>query len=232
MRVEIYADVVCPWCYIGEKRFEKALERFDGEVDVVYRPFQLDPGAPEEATPLRDYLDRRFGAGAGRVTDHAGEAAAGEGIAIDWDSAQSVNTFQAHRLLRLALLEYGPYAQRDLMERLFAAHFSQGGNVGDRDELLELAVAAGMDGDRVRAYLASDEGAEALREELERARRIGIGSVPTFVIEGKYAVQGGQPPETFLQVLEDVRAKIGASGEPDSSQESGTAPGNPDARHG
>lgn len=211
MKVEIYADVVCPWCYIGEKRFEEALAEFEGrdDVDVVYRPFQLDPGASQTAIPLTRYLDRRFGAGSTGMMGHVTEAARGEGISIDWDSALHVNTLTAHRLLRLAREEYGADIQRTVMERLFAAHFSQGGDISDHDQLTQLAVAAGMDEDRVRAYLASDEGLDELREELEHARRLGIQSVPTFVFDGQYAVQGGQPSATFLQVLEEVRQRSG-----------------------
>src|SRR5215218_5795732 len=109
MKVEIYSDVVCPWCYIGERRFERALAAYPASepVEVVFRPYQLDPGAPAEARPLRRYLEARFGGSADGMTRQVGAAAAGEGITIDWDRALAVNTLQANRLLRLAEREYG-----------------------------------------------------------------------------------------------------------------------------
>ena len=213
MKVEIYADVVCPWCYIGDKRFEGALAEYGDreDVEVVYRSFQLDPGAPESAIPVSEYREKRFGSGSGKMMEHVTEAASGEGITIDWDCALTANTLTAHRLLRLAREEYGPDAQRSLMERLFAAHFSHGGNVADQDELTKQAFAVGMDEERVREYLESGEGLDEVRAELDHARQLGIQSVPTFVFDGQYAVQGGQPKATFLQVLEEVRQRSGTT---------------------
>ena len=206
MKVEIYSDVVCPWCYIGERRFARALAAYPGAagVEVVFRPYQLDPGAPAGAIPLRRYLERRFGGPSERMTEQVGAAAAGEGIAIDWDRALAVNTLAAHRLMRLAEREYGAPVQRALAEKLFAAHFTEGGDVSDPALLTGLAMAAGMDEDRVRGYLASEEGAAELQAELEQARRLGIRAVPTFVFEGRFMVQGAQSASVFLQALEEV----------------------------
>lgn len=214
MKVEIYADIVCPWCYIGERRFERALAEFPGgaDVEVVYRPYQLDPGAPETARPLAEYLDARFGAAAGAMRARVTEVAAGEGITIDWDRALSVNTRTAHRLLRLAAREYGPAVQRSLMEALFAAHFTHGGDVGDHARLTALASSVGMDADRVAAYLASNEGAEALAAEFEDARARGVRAVPTFVFDGRYVVEGGQPTAVFLDVLRQVGERLDRGG--------------------
>jgi len=213
MKVEIYSDVVCPWCYIGERRFERALAAFPGgaDVEVVFRPFQLDPGTPDTPAPIAQYLTRRFG---GRsiapMLARVSEAAAGEGIAVDWDRAIAVNTRTAHRLLRLAEREYGAAVQRALAERLFEAHFTRGGNVADHALLAELAASVGMDAERVRGYLASNEGAEELEREFDDARRLGVQAVPTFVFEGQYVVEGGQPASTFLQVLEEVQRRAAA----------------------
>src|SRR5687768_556922 len=156
MKVEIYSDVACPWCYIGERRFEAALAGLPGadEVEVVYRPYQLDPTAPERAVPERERLARRFGAAVDAKLAQVTSAAAGEGITFDWERALSVNTRTAHRLARLAELEYGPGVQRALMRGLFAAHFTEGGDVSDHEQLTRLAVGAGMEEERVRSYLA------------------------------------------------------------------------------
>lgn len=210
MNVEIYSDIACPWCYIGERRFRRALAAFPGgdRVEVVYRSFQLDPNAPETPVPIRDYLRQRYGASTDGMLDRVLENARGEGIELNWDRVLSVNTFTAHRLLWLAEREYGAAVQAALAEKLFDAHFSRGGNVADHDLLTELAVAAGMDESRVREYLSSGEGTVETRAELEQARRIGIQAVPTFVFEGKYAVQGAQSASTFLQTLEQVASEI------------------------
>ena len=211
MRVEIYSDVVCPWCYIGERRFARALAAYAGadRVDVVFRPYQLDPNAPAKAVPVKEYLRRRFGGRVDEMLARVSENARGEGIVMDWDRALSVNTFTAHRLLRLAEREYGAPVQRALAEKLFAAHFSEGGDVSDHELLASLAESVGLDPDRVRTYLATGEGEAETRAEIEEARRLGITAVPTFVFEGKWAVQGAQPASVFLGALEEVAAEIG-----------------------
>jgi predicted DsbA family dithiol-disulfide isomerase len=211
MRVEIYSDVVCPWCYIGERRFARALAAYAGadRVDVVFRPYQLDPNAPAKAVPVKEYLRRRFGGRVDEMLARVSENARGEGIVMDWDRALSVNTFTAHRLLRLAEREYGAPVQRALAEKLFASHFSEGGDVSDHELLASLAESVGLDPDRVRTYLATGEGEAETRAEIEEARRLGITAVPTFVFEGKWAVQGAQPASVFLGALEEVAAEIG-----------------------
>ena len=212
MKVEIYSDIVCPWCYIGERRFERALAAFPGarEVEVVFRPYQLDPSAPAAAIPLRQYLERRFGGSSERMTAQVGAAASAEGISIDWDRALAVNTLQSHRLLRLAETEYGPTVQRALVEKLFAAHFTDGLDVSDTEVLTDLATSLGMEEARVRGYLASEEGMAELEDELAGAREMGIRAVPTFLIEGQYVVQGAQSASVFLQALEEVEKRVAA----------------------
>ncbi|MBF9068473.1 DsbA family oxidoreductase [Streptacidiphilus fuscans] len=211
MKVEIYSDIACPWCFIGKRRFDRALEAFAGaeDVEVVYRPFQLVPDAPMEPSPHRAWLEERYGPQSRAMDDRVAAIGKGEGIDYDFDAAQHVNTVHGHRLLWLAEHEYGPKTQADLKERLLAAHFSEGIDVADFAALTEIAVAAGMDRARVEAFLPSDEGRAETASELEHARSIGVSSVPTFVFEGKYAVQGAQETETFLQALEQIKQMQG-----------------------
>ena len=206
MKVDVYSDIVCPWCYIGEHRFERALAEYEGEVDVRFRPFQLDPNAPEKPVPLKRYLADRYGPGAERMTEYAGAAAAAEGLEIDWDRALSVNTRNAHRLLGMAEREYGAAVQRALARELFALHFARGGDVSDHDTLAATAAHVGIDHDRALVYLAAGEGERELETELARALRLGIRAVPTFVFDGRPLIQGAQSPETFLQALKQAAA--------------------------
>src|SRR5690606_24950307 len=160
MKVEVYSDITCPWCYIGERRLRRALAASPHatDVDVEFRPFQLDPNAPDEAQPLREYLDRRFGAVADAMTSRVSEEAAGEGVLMDWDRALSANTRDAHRLLMLAADEYGSEVQLDLAEKLFELHFTRGGDIGSAEQLANAAESAGMDRTRALEHLMSDEG--------------------------------------------------------------------------
>jgi predicted DsbA family dithiol-disulfide isomerase len=215
MKVEIYSDIVCPWCYIGERRFSRALAAFpDAEgVDVVYRPFQLDPDAPATPRPLAEALGRKFGVQAAAMMSRVAEAARGEAVEMRWDIALSANTLTAHRLLRLAEHERGTAVQRAIAERLFDAHFTRGLDVGDATVLASIAAEEGMDSDRVEAYLATDEGLREVCDEIEAAQAMGVTAVPTFVFDGRYVLQGGQPAPTFLRALEEV-ARLGRSAEP------------------
>ena len=208
MKVEIYSDIACPWCYIGKRRFEKALAAFPrrAEVEVVFRPYQLDPSAPAAATPLMDRLQRKFGAQAPAMMQRVTDAAHAEGIEMHFDRALAANTLTAHRLLWLAEGEYGAAVQRDLADRLFDAHFSQGGDIGDRAQLTELAVAAGMDRAHVAAFIDSTEGTGEVKAEIRSAQEMGISAVPTFIFDDRYSVQGGQPSPIFLHALERAAA--------------------------
>lgn len=211
MKIEIYSDVACPWCYIGQVRFERALRAFPqaDQVEVSYRPYQLDPAAPEPSVPMMQSLERRFGPQARAMVDRVAENARTEGVQMDFDRALAANTLDAHRLMERAGSEYGAEVQRDLAEALFRAHFTEGRDVASPETLIELAAAAGMDATRTRDFLESGEGRREVTEQIEQARRLGITSVPTFVFDGKYAVQGAQPTSTFLQALEQVAQERG-----------------------
>ena len=210
MKVDIYSDVACPWCYIGQARFERALGQFEGaeHVEVRYRPYQLDPRAPADAEPMYDYLERRFGARARAMAAHVIGIARGEGLEMDYDRGLTVNTLNAHRLLALADREPGADTQQALMRRLFDAHFSEGKDVGDPRVLAAIAGEVGMDADAVRNYLETDEGTGEVREEIAAAQRLGVNAVPTYVFDDKYIVEGAQPAEHFLDALRTVGSEV------------------------
>lgn len=214
MKVEIYSDVACPWCYIGKKRLEKALASFPqrDEVEIVYRAFQLNPDLPTDpakALPQDDYLRARFGPGFKQMLQTVVNVAAGEGIAFNVDKALVANTFNAHRLIWFAEQEGGTVLKTRLVEALFKAQFTDGDNLADPETLVTLATGVGLDADRVRAFLASAEGAPQVQQELDQGRALGITGVPTYVFEGTWGVSGAQEPATFLKILGQVAQETG-----------------------
>ena len=206
MKVDIYSDIACPWCYIGHARFQRALEQFAGSdrLDVRYRPYQLDPDAPARAEPMLDYLARRFGAQARAMADRVIRIGRDAGLAMDYERGLAVNTLNAHRLVSLAERERGTPAQDAMVVRLFAAHFAEGCDVGDPDALAKLAADVGMDPVAVRDHLRSDAGTREVRDEISAARRLGVTAVPTYVFDDRYIVEGAQPTELFVQALDVV----------------------------
>ena len=213
MKVDIYSDVACPWCYVGQARFERALAEFAGteRVEVCYHPYQLDPGAPTDAEPMYDYLGRRFGDRARGIAAHVIGIARGEGLTMDYDRGLSVNTLNAHRLSMLADREYGAETQRALIRRLFEAHFAEGKDVGDPRVLAELAGEVGMDPDAARNYLETDAGTREVREAIASAQRLGVDAVPTYVFDDKYVIEGAQPTPMFQQALHTIAEEAAAS---------------------
>lgn len=211
MRIDIWSDVVCPWCWIGKHRFQRALELMGDkapQVEVRWHPFLLDPDADTTPVPLREAYAAKFG-GAERTAQMLAQTqstARAEGLPMDFDRGQvRVTTLPAHRLLWLAGREG---VQEAVGEALFRAHFEQGRNLADPEVLAAAAAAGGIAAARVEALLASDEGLAEVRAGLGQAQALGIQSVPTFVINGRYAVQGAQPPEVFAQVLEKVAVEL------------------------
>jgi predicted DsbA family dithiol-disulfide isomerase len=214
--VDVYSDVVCPWCYIGKRRFERGLEiaresGVDAEVVLTYRPFQLDPGAaPGVAGPVFDAYARKFGGPeqAERIIDHVTGIAAGEGLGFRMDRALRANTLAAHRLLWYAARPESPVAQDVVKERLLQAYFVDGLHVGDTEVLADLAAEVGFDRDDVADFLDSDAGTVEVASELDDGRELGVTAVPTYVINGTWAVPGAQEPETFAKVIEKMAAKL------------------------
>ena len=211
MRVDIWSDVVCPWCYLGTRRFEEAVARLDGpEVEVVHRAFELDPGVPPEGQDLAEYLARKFG-GAQRVAmthDRLARAAGDVDVDFRWDGKRRVNTFDAHRLAAWALDTTGARAQNELHQRLFRAYFSDNRDVADHAVLAELAGETGLDAGRAAEVLATDAYAEAVRADERQAGELDIHAVPTFVIEGRWAIPGAQDIDTFVELLERAAERL------------------------
>ncbi|GAA1522631.1 DsbA family oxidoreductase [Nocardioides humi] len=204
MRIEIWADVVCPWCYIGKRRLEKALASFDhrDEVEVVYRSYELDPFAPEVGTETTvQVLGRKLGAdeaGTRAMMAQADEVAATEGLHFAHADALHARTLTAHRLLHLARSEG---RQQALLEEILAAYFTRGESLGDHDVLRRAAAAAGLDAGRVEEVLGSDEFRDEVMADVAQARAYGSSGVPFFVLDGRFGISGAQPTELFEQAL-------------------------------
>lgn len=212
MKIEIWSDVVCPWCFVGKRRLEAALAEFPhrDEVEVVYRSFELDPSAPVHGHELSTgVIARKYGrseAEMRQMQQQLIDLAAQEGLAFRLFDTVHTNTVDAHRLLHLALETGGAALQRDLKEALLSAYFEQARNVGDHDVLAAVAVAAGLEEARVREVLASDEYADAVHADVARARAYGATGVPFFVLDGRYGISGAQPKEIFAQALQQAWA--------------------------
>ena len=204
MLIEIWSDVVCPWCYIGKRRFETALSGFEhrDHVEVRFRSFELDPRAPlEREGPYAERLAEKYGAGlaeAEAMIARMSNAAAAEGIDMRFDVARPGNTFDAHRLLHLAA-RHG--RQPEVKERLFAATFTEGLPISEPATLGELAEDAGLPAGAAAEVVSSDQFADEVRADEEEAARLGVTGVPFFVLGRRYAVGGAQRPEVLLDIL-------------------------------
>ncbi|MEW1611990.1 MULTISPECIES: DsbA family oxidoreductase [unclassified Streptomyces] len=208
MRVEIWSDIACPWCYIGKARFEKGLAEFAhrDEVEVVHRSFELDPGrAKGKREQVVDMLAAKYGRtreeAAAMEADVAANARA-EGLGYRTEGRDHGNTFDIHRLLHLAK---AGGRQDELLTLAYRANFAEERSVFDDDVLLALAVEAGLDADEARAVLADPEAyADDVRADEREASELGAGAVPFFVLDRRYGISGGQPSEVFVQALEQA----------------------------
>jgi predicted DsbA family dithiol-disulfide isomerase len=206
--IEIWSDVVCPWCYIGKRRLEEALRDYDGEANVTFRPFQLDPSPVPAPRPLNEALAVKFGGPARVEQMHAqvAEIGASLGLTLNFDRALAANTFDAHRLIAWADAQG---RQLDLVEALQKAYFTEGADIGSHETLATIAGGIGLDEAAARAYLDGTDGVDVLRKDLAEARELGVTSVPTFVIAGKYAITGAQEAETLRGAFAEI-AKLDA----------------------
>lgn len=207
--VDVVSDVVCPWCFIGQKRLDKAVAAAsDVEVHIRWRPFQLDPTIPPGGKDRREYMMAKFGSEQRIREIHArieplGEA---EGISFAFDAIKvAPNTLDAHRLIRWAGAT-GEAVQNRLVRRLFQLNFEEGANLGDHAALIEAAREAGMDASVVETLLPTDADVDAVRTEIATASRMGITGVPCFLLEDKYAVMGAQDADTLTDAIRQVAA--------------------------
>jgi predicted DsbA family dithiol-disulfide isomerase len=210
MDIEIWSDIACPWCYIGKRRFEAALARFEhrDDVRVTWRSFELDPSAPSEREGERAArLAEKYGV----TVEHAREmerqmteTAAGEGLDFRFDVARSGSTFDGHRVVHLAA-EHG--LQDAMKERLLRGYFGEGELMSDPETLIRLAGEVGLDQDEVRQMLASDRFAEDVRDDERTATAFGISAVPTFVVDRSIGVSGAHPPDALLELLREGWAR-------------------------
>ena len=206
MKIEIWTDVACPWCYVGKRRFERALEQFDrrDDVDIVWRSYELDPRAPR-VQPLSapEVLARQYRVSleqANAMNERLKAEGAKEGLALAPERVRMVNTFDAHRLIHHAGAA-SPERQRDMVDRLFRAYHVEGEALSDLETLVRLAGEVGLDTDATKAMLEGDRYSDAVRADEERAAMFGITGVPFFAIDEKYGVSGAQPLEVFLGAL-------------------------------
>ena len=217
--VDIWSDVMCPWCAVGYTQFAKAVEGLKGEIEVEVRwmPFELNPDLPPEGKEQAKHLAEVYGRSAEEVAAMRGQmqaTAARAGFPMDYTGqgeeppAMMWNTFEAHKLLRWALAEQGPEAQTRLKLALLRAHFQQRRNVSDREVLLDVAEEEGFDRAEAAGALADEALAIAVRAEEQRGRQAGINSVPSFVVDGRYLIQGAREPEDYAGMLRQVAGLV------------------------
>lgn len=207
--VDIVSDTVCPWCYVGKRRFEEALAKRPEGLDVYvgWRPFQLNPDIPAEGKDRREHLAAKFGGDGKAKQIYQAIKDAGDSVDLDFNfeaATRQPNTVNSHRLIDRAA-QAG--MQDDVVERLFQAYFMDGKDIGDIRTLVEIAVSAGMDEDDTLQYLEGDDDIDRIQKEDQMARQMGIQGVPCFIINRKYAISGAQDPEVFLKAFEQVLAE-------------------------
>jgi predicted DsbA family dithiol-disulfide isomerase len=213
LHVDVWSDIACPWCYVGKRRLEAALKQFPerDSVHVRWHAFELNPGAARRSESGGSYAERlakKYGSSVRDAESRIArltEQARADGIPMDFERIQPGNTFDAHRVLQLAL-EHG--RQDELKERFLRGYLCEGEAIGEPEVLIRLAAEVGLDADRVRATLASDAFSSEVRAEEAQARELGIQGVPFFVLGGRYAVSGAQPAELLLQALNQARQEL------------------------
>jgi predicted DsbA family dithiol-disulfide isomerase len=208
LTIDIVSDVVCPWCYVGEKRLEAALSEEAGPVLVRWRPYQLDPTIPAEGLDRAEYMEKKFGK-SGRlqsVHDNLTRLGAELGLPFAFDKIKrSPNTLDAHRLIRWAA---SAGAQTEVVDRLFKAFFVEGRDIGDRKVLVEIAGECGLDASEVEKALADGADSGLVRQEIEEAQAMGVSGVPFFIFGGRLGVPGAAEPAVLRQAIAQARAAM------------------------
>jgi predicted DsbA family dithiol-disulfide isomerase len=215
IKIDVISDVVCPWCYIGKRRLEKAITEVhdEYEFDIQYHPFELNPNVPAEGFDQKSYLIKKFGSEAryheliGNVT----KVAAVEGLNFDYSKqSKSPNTLNLHRVIWLAGKEG---KQLQTAEAFFHAYFEKGIDLSQRENIIAVAKEGGLDEIKVSTFLESDEGIEEMKAEQIHNREIGVTGVPFYIINNKYAVSGAQPAALFVQAFKDISSELSVEGE-------------------
>ena len=206
LRIDVYSDVVCPWCYVGKRRLERALASAGTDVHVTWRPFQLNPTMPRCGMDRREYLEAKFGGPAATrsMYDRVTEAGAAEQLLFAFDRIQRTpNTFDAHRMIWHA----GRFGKQERMvETLFRCFFVEGLDIGNVETLVQAATQVGLDRASTETFLVSDEGVEDVKGEESVGRRMGIRGVPYFVLNGAYTLSGAQPSEQFVAAFRQLES--------------------------
>lgn len=215
IQIDIVSDVVCPWCYIGKRRLEKAIDQLSGEFDfkVSFKPFELNPQMPKEGRNQKAYLVAKFGSEEKyhQITQHVAQTAAAEGLKFDFQAQEiSPNTVDAHRLIWLAEQEG---VQPQVKEALLKAYFEEGKNLTDANVLLEVVASAGLFREKAEAVLKSDLYLKEVKESEVMSMQRGVSGVPFFVINNQYGISGAQPAEVFVNALKQIGSEVALSGE-------------------
>ncbi|MBT8154405.1 DsbA family oxidoreductase [Epibacterium ulvae] len=209
VKLDILSDPICPWCYIGKANLDKALaELGDHPFVIEWHPFQLNPEMPVDGVDRRAYLEGKFGGKDGAVRAYAPvvEHAENAGLIINLDKiARTPNTVNAHRLIHWAGVEQ---KQTQVVDALFQAYFVDGKDIGSEDVLVDVATSAGLEADVIRNLLNSDNDLDDIRQRDGHSRKMGVSSVPTFIIANQHAVPGAQPPELWKQVIADIQSQL------------------------
>ncbi len=209
LQIEIFSDVVCPWCFIGKRRLDRVLDAPLGEdVELRWRPYQLHPRLPPEGMDRDEYLTMRYGerADRGRVPERIRDEAALEGIELRFDLMRRLpNTLKAHRLLEFA---HDQGRQHELADALFVAYFCTGQDVGDDNTLIDVAASVGLDRDASAAFLASDAATAEVETQLARAPDLGVSGVPGYYLANAFLLPGAQTAEVMTQIIERVKTKL------------------------
>lgn len=209
IELDIFSDTVCPWCYIGKKRLENALNKYKSlKIKQTWRPFQLNPGMPPDGMDRQEYLISKFGSSdaAKTVYENIYEEGVKEGINFNFDLIEvTPNSFNSHRLLALA---YNANIQEKVLDDLFESYFLHGKDIGDPNILLQIAIKHNIDAEEFKSYLSDQENIEPLANEEIQAKKMGISSIPTFIINKQIVINGAQTSENFELIFEKLKARI------------------------
>ncbi len=209
IELDIFSDTVCPWCYIGKKRLENALNKYKNlKIKQTWRPFQLNPGMPPDGMDRQEYLISKFGSSdaAKTVYENIYEEGVKEGINFNFDLIEvTPNSFNSHRLLALA---YNANIQEKVLDDLFESYFLHGKDIGDPNILLQIAIKHNIDAEEFKSYLSDQENIEPLANEEIQAKKMGINSIPTFIVNKQIVINGAQTSENFELIFEKLKARI------------------------